>query len=43
MIKGHGGKIKLGFTLPGEDERFFIPGGILFLKTTLGKLLNSTD
>ncbi|KAF4528697.1 hypothetical protein B566_EDAN017238 [Ephemera danica] len=34
VIKGHGGQVKLGFNLPGHDEKFFIPGGVLFLKTT---------
>jgi hypothetical protein len=36
MIKGAGGNYRLVYSVGENDDRFFLPGGLMFLKATHG-------
>jgi len=41
MIKGAGGNYRLVYSVGENDDRFFLPGGLMFFKATQGMTENT--
>jgi hypothetical protein len=41
MIKGAGGNYRLVYNVGENDDKFFLPGGLLFFKATQGMIKHS--
>jgi hypothetical protein len=41
MTKGAGGSYRLVYNVEESDDRFFLPGGLMFLKATQGMVKHS--
>jgi hypothetical protein len=40
LTKGSGGNYRLVYNVEESDDRFFLPGGLMFLKATQGVVMH---